>query len=64
MGEKDPNPRPSLLPDQGATVDEHGRPPGAASRTGPGGGPPADPDRVERAHAEKAREKARKDGSE
>lgn len=25
MGEKDPNPRPALLRDQGATVDEHGR---------------------------------------
>ncbi|GLX34210.1 hypothetical protein Sros01_02830 [Streptomyces roseochromogenus] len=63
MGEKDPNPRPALLPDEGAMVDEHGRPPGASSRTGPGGGPPADPDRVARARAEKRRGKARKDGS-
>lgn len=43
MGEKDPDPRPALLPDEGAMVDEHGRPPGVASRTGPGGGPPARP---------------------
>ncbi|MET9605980.1 hypothetical protein ABZZ17_13045 [Streptomyces sp. NPDC006512] len=52
MGRKDPNPRPVLLPDEGAMVDEHGRPPGAPSRTGPGAGPPADPDRVDRARAE------------
>ncbi|MFD7097230.1 hypothetical protein [Streptomyces xanthophaeus] len=43
------DPRPALLPDQGAAVDEHGRPPGVPSRTGPGGGPKADPDRVDRA---------------
>ncbi len=43
------DPRPNLLPDLGAAVDEHGRPPGATSRTGSGASPPADPDRVERA---------------
>lgn len=44
--------RPELLPDAGAMVDEHGRPPGAPSRTGTGSAsPPADPDRVERAAA-------------
>ncbi|MFD3540256.1 hypothetical protein ACFWUQ_12250 [Streptomyces sp. NPDC058662] len=38
------------LPDEGAPVDEHGRPPGAPSRTGTGSAaPPADPERVERA---------------
>ncbi|MFD3808691.1 hypothetical protein ACFWSF_14815 [Streptomyces sp. NPDC058611] len=38
------------LPDQGAEVDEHGRAPGAPSRTGTGSSaPPADPDRVEEA---------------
>lgn len=42
--------RPGLLPDQGAMVDEHGRPPGTPSRTGTGSGsPPSDPERVERA---------------
>lgn len=46
------DPRPKLLPDEGATVDEHGRPPGVPSRTGPGAGPPADPARVERAGKE------------
>ncbi|WP_030852663.1 hypothetical protein [Streptomyces sp. NRRL F-4474] len=46
------DPRPGLLPDEGAAVDEHGRPPGAPSRTGPGTGPPADPARVERAAEE------------
>ncbi|MEU9253706.1 hypothetical protein AB0D66_17850 [Streptomyces sp. NPDC048270] len=39
-------------------VDEHGRPPGAPSRTGPGHGPPADPARVDRARAQEKREKA------
>ncbi|GLW01545.1 hypothetical protein Slala05_51760 [Streptomyces lavendulae subsp. lavendulae] len=51
--------RPELLPDLGAAVDEHGRPAGVPSRTGTGGGPPVDPDRVERARQE---EKARKAG--
>lgn len=51
MGERNAN-RPALLTDMGAMVDEHGRPPGVASRTGTGGGPPADPDRVDRARAE------------
>ncbi|MFD9304828.1 hypothetical protein ACFWCB_19575 [Streptomyces sp. NPDC060048] len=38
------------LPDMGAMVDEHGRPPGVPSRTGTGStAPPADPERVERA---------------
>lgn len=36
-------------PDRGDAVDEHGRPPGASSRTGTGDGPAADPDRVDRA---------------
>ncbi|MFE9561540.1 hypothetical protein ACFYM0_10570 [Streptomyces sp. NPDC006487] len=45
--------RPGLLPDEGAMVDEHGRPPGAPSRTGTGSGsPPCDPERVDRAAAE------------
>ncbi|MFF1412983.1 hypothetical protein ACFVX6_24965 [Streptomyces sp. NPDC058289] len=44
--------RPGLLPDEGAMVDEHGRPPGVPSRTGTGSGsPPSDPERVERAAA-------------
>ncbi|WP_327250822.1 hypothetical protein [Streptomyces sp. NBC_01244] len=47
------DPRPGLLPDEGAMVDEHGRPPGAPSRTGTGSGsPPCDPERVDRAAAE------------
>ncbi|MGW1772044.1 hypothetical protein [Streptomyces sp. NPDC002104] len=38
------------LPDAGAMVDEHGRPPGAPSRRGTGSSAPAaDPERVERA---------------
>lgn len=38
------------LPDNGAMIDEHGRPPGVASRTGTGSmAPPANPDRIERA---------------
>lgn len=38
------------LPDNGAMVDEHGRAPGAPSRTGTGSSaPPADPQRVEKA---------------
>ncbi|WP_327308614.1 hypothetical protein OG730_38315 [Streptomyces sp. NBC_01298] len=45
--------RPGLLPDEGAMVDEHGRPPGVPSRTGTGSGsPPSDPERVDRAAAE------------
>lgn len=55
------DPRPELLPDHGAEVDEHGRRPGAPSRTGTGGGPPADPDRVARARKE---DKDRKAGAE
>ncbi|MFZ3492808.1 hypothetical protein ACODT5_06125 [Streptomyces sp. 5.8] len=44
--------RPELLPDEGAMVDEHGRPPGVPSRTGTGSSsPPSDPERVERAAA-------------
>ncbi|MGW7435334.1 hypothetical protein [Streptomyces sp. NPDC054849] len=62
MGEKHPDPRPALLPDEGAMVDEHGRPPGAESRTGPGGGPPADPDRVERAMRRGRGERPERDG--
>ncbi|MFF4104424.1 hypothetical protein [Streptomyces sp. NPDC001903] len=46
------DPRPKLLLDQGAEVDEHGRRPGVPSRTGTGSGPPADPDRVDRARRE------------
>ncbi|MCX5409309.1 hypothetical protein OHA37_36325 [Streptomyces sp. NBC_00335] len=47
--------RPVLLPDEGAMVDEHGRPPGAPSRTGTGSSsPPSDPERVERAAAGEA----------
>ncbi|MEU9146672.1 hypothetical protein [Streptomyces sp. NPDC048349] len=49
MSGRNQDPRSALLPDAGAAVDEHGRPPGAPSRTGPGEGPPVDPDRVERA---------------
>lgn len=42
-----------MLPDEGAMVDEHGRPPGTRSRTGTGSdAPPADPVRVERAAKE------------
>ncbi|MGW6617286.1 hypothetical protein ACWGA0_28025 [Streptomyces erythrochromogenes] len=52
MNAKKHDPRPKLLPDEGAAVDEHGRPPGVPSRTGPGIGPPADPTRVERAAQE------------
>ncbi|WP_328623032.1 MULTISPECIES: hypothetical protein [unclassified Streptomyces] len=52
--------RPALLPDQGAEVDEHGRRSGVPSRTGPGSGPPADPDRVDRARKE---DKGRKAGA-
>ncbi|MFJ6793538.1 hypothetical protein [Streptomyces sp. NPDC091268] len=38
------------VPDEGAMVDEHGRAPGAPSRTGTGSSaPPADRARVERA---------------
>ncbi|MFD8148417.1 hypothetical protein [Streptomyces sp. NPDC059708] len=38
------------LPDKGAKTDEHGRPPGAPSRTGTGSNASAaDPERVERA---------------
>lgn len=51
-------PRPKLLPDEGATVDGHGRPPKAPSRTGPGSSPPADPARVERAGKEGTHRKA------
>ncbi|MEU9235530.1 hypothetical protein [Streptomyces subrutilus] len=50
------DPRETLLPDQGAMVDEHGRPPGAPSRTGPGDGPAADPARVDRARVQEKRE--------
>ncbi|MER7759205.1 hypothetical protein [Streptomyces sp. NPDC097619] len=49
--EQAPSPR-ALLADEGAMVDEHGRPPGVASRTGTGAGPAADPARVARARAE------------
>lgn len=58
MNAKKQDPRPKLLPDEGAAVDEHGRPPGVPSRTGPGTGPPADPARVERAGRERRRRKA------
>ncbi len=58
MSDRNQDPRSALLPDQGAAVDEHGRPPGAPSRTGPGHGPPVDPDRVERARAEEKHGKA------
>lgn len=52
-GRSQGGPRPELLPDQGAMLDEHGRPPGVPSRTGTGSGsPPSDPERVERAAAE------------
>ncbi|MFJ7265411.1 hypothetical protein ACIQV3_01865 [Streptomyces sp. NPDC099050] len=45
--------QPVLLPDEGAMVDEHGRPPGVPSRTGTGSGsPPSDQERVDRAAAE------------
>ncbi|MEV8533738.1 hypothetical protein [Streptomyces sp. NPDC051211] len=37
----------SRLQQDGAMVDEHGRPPGVASRTGTGSSqPPADPERM------------------
>lgn len=52
MNAKKHDPRPKLLPDEGAAVDEHGRLPGVPSRTGPGAGRPADPARVERAGKE------------
>ncbi|MFD7630596.1 hypothetical protein ACFV7Q_32020 [Streptomyces sp. NPDC059851] len=40
------------LPDEGAQVDEHGRPPGVASRTGTGSPqPPADPTRYAEANS-------------
>ncbi|MHC6629887.1 hypothetical protein ACYTFC_27970 [Streptomyces globosus] len=43
---------PAPLPDEGAMVDEHGRPPGAPSRRGTGSAaPPADPDRYAAANA-------------
>ncbi|GLX38306.1 hypothetical protein [Streptomyces lavendulae] len=58
MNARKRDPRPELLPDQGAAVDEHGRPPGVPSRTGTGDGPPVDPDRVERAHREERDRKA------
>ncbi|MFJ6760737.1 MULTISPECIES: hypothetical protein [unclassified Streptomyces] len=50
MNAKKQYPGPKLLPDEGAAVDEHGRPPRAPSRTGPGTGP--DASRVERAAEE------------
>ncbi|MFF0549649.1 hypothetical protein ACFYUL_11860 [Streptomyces sp. NPDC004311] len=58
MKAKKQHPRPKLLPDEGAVVDEHGRPPGAPSRTGPGTGPPVGPTRVERAAEEADTQKA------
>ncbi|KPI20575.1 hypothetical protein OV450_0041 [Actinobacteria bacterium OV450] len=53
MSKKAPNQNSNSLPlpDRGAAVDEHGRAPGVPSRTGTGAGPPADPDRVDRARA-------------
>ncbi|WP_284581409.1 hypothetical protein [Streptomyces sp. 2P-4] len=43
---------PAMLPDEGAMVDEHGRPPGAPSRRGTGSAaPPADPERYAAANA-------------
>lgn len=47
--------RGTLLPDAGAMLDEHGRPPGVPSRTGTGSGPAADPARVEQARAQEKR---------
>lgn len=58
MNAKKQDPRPKLLPDEGAAVDEHGRPPGVPSRTGPGSGPPADSARVERADRDRPRKNA------
>ncbi|GAA2639868.1 hypothetical protein GCM10010425_50400 [Streptomyces spororaveus] len=58
MNAKKHGPRPKRLPDEGAAVDEHGRPPKAPSRTGPGSSPPSDPARVERAGKEGTHQKA------
>ncbi|MEU2391797.1 hypothetical protein [Streptomyces sp. NPDC007369] len=42
----------ALVPDEGAMVDEHGRPPGVPSRSGTGSPqPPADPARYAEANA-------------
>ncbi|OEJ35092.1 hypothetical protein [Streptomyces subrutilus] len=57
MSARNKDPRETLLPDQGAMVDEQGRPPGAPSRTGPGDGPSVDPTRVDRARAREKHEK-------
>ncbi|GLX16829.1 hypothetical protein [Streptomyces lavendulae] len=46
--------RAALLPDAGAMVDEHGRAPGAASRTGTGAGPAADAARLDAERAAEA----------
>ncbi|MFG2749492.1 DUF6296 family protein [Streptomyces xanthophaeus] len=44
---------PPLLQHQGAAVDDHGRPPGAPSRTGTAStAPPIDPERVREANAQ------------
>ncbi|MFF5703076.1 hypothetical protein ACFY7H_11295 [Streptomyces sp. NPDC012794] len=47
-----PERRGALLPDAGAMLDEHGRAPGAPSRTGTGSGPAADAARVDEARAQ------------
>ncbi|MFF4369209.1 hypothetical protein [Streptomyces sp. NPDC001594] len=48
-GHEDPGRGGVPLPDVGAMVDEHGRPPGVPSRTGTGAGAAADPARVDAA---------------
>ncbi|MFF4496846.1 hypothetical protein [Streptomyces sp. NPDC001546] len=53
-GHEDPGRGGAPLPDAGAMVDEHGRPPGEPSRTGTGAGPAADPGRVDAARAPRA----------
>ncbi|WP_219669939.1 hypothetical protein [Streptomyces bambusae] len=47
--------RRALLQHEGGIADDHGRPPGAASRTGTGSQPPADEDRIRRADATRVR---------
>ncbi|RKT03129.1 hypothetical protein BX286_1051 [Streptomyces sp. 3211.6] len=53
-GHEDPERDGVPLPDAGAMVDEHGRPPGVPSRTGTGAGPAADPARVDAARLPEA----------
>ncbi|MFD0375520.1 hypothetical protein [Streptomyces sp. NPDC127112] len=48
-GHEDPERGGVPVPDTGAMVDEHGRPPGVPSRTGTGAGAAADPARVDAA---------------